>query len=94
MSVFVSGMTTMGFLIAALFFFRFWRRTKDNLFVYFGASFVILAITQFMVALLSAPTEHQSLIYALRLLAFVVLIVGIVTKNMARTRDRSGAAGR
>ena len=94
MSLFVSGMTTMGFLVAALLFFRFWHRTKDSLFFYFGASFVILAISQFMVALLSAPSEHQSLVYALRLLAFVVLIVGIVTKNMTHGHDRDGVAGR
>ena len=32
---FLSGMVTAGYLVAALFFFRFWRRTKEPLFVNF-----------------------------------------------------------
>ncbi len=37
------GMITMGFLIAALFFVRFWRRTADPLFATFALAFVLLA---------------------------------------------------
>ena len=46
MATFLSGMITAGYLIAALFFFRFWKRTGDSLFATFGLSFMLFAISQ------------------------------------------------
>lgn len=82
---FISGMTTMGMIIAGLFFFRFWRRTTDTLFVYFGASFWILALSQGLAAISGIPRENQSWIYLLRLAAFLLLIIGIIGKNLRRS---------
>jgi hypothetical protein len=90
MITFLSGMTTMGYLIASLFFFRFWRRTSDSLFVYFGVAFCLLAITQALSALSGIPSDGQAWIYLLRLLAFALLIVGIVAKNLGNASE--GAA--
>jgi hypothetical protein len=86
MYAFLSGAVTMGFLTAGLLFFRFWRRTGDALFVYFGVSFWLLAASQAILIVLDLPNEDQSWIYLLRLSAFVVLIVGIVCKNLTRPR--------
>ena len=36
---FLSGAVTLGFLVAATFFLRFWRRTHDRLFIAFAAAF-------------------------------------------------------
>ena len=88
---FLSGMSAMGSLVAGLFFFRFWRRTGDTLFVYFGISFWLLAITQVVAMLLDSPHESQSWIYLIRLAAFVVLIVGIVSKNVKGSGPRNPA---
>ena len=33
---FLAGATTMGFCVAALFFLRFWRNTRDGLFLSFA----------------------------------------------------------
>ena len=85
MWLFISGMTTMGLVMAGLFFFRFWRRTGDSLFVYFGTSFFLLAISQALAAIAGAPGDAQSWIYLLRLAAFLLLIVGIVSKNLRRS---------
>jgi hypothetical protein len=87
MSGFLSGMITMGYLLAGLFFFRFWRRTKDMLFTYFGVSFLLLAVSQGLSALAEIPSEGKSWIYLLRLAAFTLLIVGIIWKNTQRDRD-------
>jgi hypothetical protein len=84
MWLFISGLTTMGFIIAGLFFFRFWWRTSDILFVYFGVSFCILALSQALASLSGIPREDQSWIYLLRLAAFLLLIVGIIGKNVYR----------
>jgi hypothetical protein len=87
MSGFLSGMITMGYLLAALFFFRFWWRTKDMLFTFFGVSFLLLALSQTLSALAGIASEDQSWIYLLRLAAFTLLIVGIIAKNTERTRN-------
>lgn len=87
MPLFLSGMTTMGFVIASLFFFRFWRRTRDEIFVYFGASFCILAVSQAIGSLAEFAGDERAWIYLLRLAAFALLIVGIVVKNVTTSRE-------
>ena len=85
--VFLAGMITMGFLVAGLFFFRFWRRTGDWLFVAFGIAFLLFALTQGMVALAGIPREEQSLIFLLRLGGFALIIAAIVGKNLSPSMD-------
>ncbi len=36
---FLAGLVTAGFLISGLFFFRFWHRTRDGLFLAFALAF-------------------------------------------------------
>jgi hypothetical protein len=85
---FFSGMITMGFLVAAVFFFRFWRRTGDTLFVVLAVSFVLFAINQGAASLLDVPREEQSWIYLFRLAGFVLLLVGILAKNLGQSPTR------
>lgn len=82
LSGFLAGMVTMGFLMAAVFFLRFWWRTRDLLFATFGAAFLLLAVNQAVVALALLPREEQPNAYLLRLLAFGLLIVAIIRKNV------------
>ena len=83
-SVFGAGLIAMGFLVAALFFVRFWRRTRDDLFLAFGFAFVLMALNQGLPALLNVPSEEQSPFYLLRLAAFILIIVAIIGKNLKR----------
>lgn len=86
---FFSGLITMGFAVAGLFFFRFWRRTGDALFAAFGLSFWLFALNQSLLTLSGIPREEQSWIYLIRLAGFAVLIVAIVGKNWNRPNLRS-----
>jgi hypothetical protein len=81
---FLHGMTTMGFVIAVIFFMRFWRRTRDPLFLTFAGAFLLLALNQILIGISVVPREDQSLLYLLRLAAFALLIVAIVWKNVAK----------
>ena len=81
-SSFLSGLITMGFLIAALFFFRFWKRTQDALFITFGFAFLLLALNQGLIGLSDVTGEERSLLYIPRLAAFGLLIAAIVGKNL------------
>lgn len=83
---FLSGMTTMGFAVAGLFFLRFWRRTTDGLFLAFAAAFWLLALNQALVGLLEAPREDKVWIYLIRLAAFLLIIFAIAAKNLGRPK--------
>lgn len=78
---FISGLVTMGFVTAALFFFRFWKRTRDTLFLSFGFAFCLLAFNQALIGLSDIAGEERSLLYLPRLAAFALLIAAIIKKN-------------
>lgn len=78
---FLSGAVTFGFLAAGLFFLRFWRRTRDGLFLAFAWSFWLLGLGQALLALADVPLEERSWIYLVRLAAFALILFAIVRKN-------------
>jgi hypothetical protein len=80
-AAFFSGMTTMGFLVGALFFARFWTRSRDLLFLAFSAAFCLLALNQALLTLGSVPRQEQSWLYLFRLAAFVCIALAVVHKN-------------
>ena len=81
---FFSGMIAMGMLMCAAFFLRFWRRSKDWLFIAFALAFVLLALSQALTTLLQLPLEERSWLYLLRLAAFSLLIAAILGKNFGK----------
>jgi hypothetical protein len=81
---FLSGAAAFGFLACGLFFLRFWRRTREQLFLAFSLAFVLLGIGQAVVALAQMPTEEKGALYLIRLLAFVLILVAIYRKNRPR----------
>jgi hypothetical protein len=81
---FFSGMITMGFAVCAVFFLRFWRRTRDSLFLVFSIAFLLLALNQALTTLLGLPLEERSWLYLLRLAAFLIIIGAIVRKNIGK----------
>jgi hypothetical protein len=83
---FLAGLVTMGFVVAGLFFLRFWSRTRDQLFGSFAAAFWLMALNQALVSAGGIASESQSWIYLLRLAAFVLIILAIVRKNAAARR--------
>ena len=78
---FLQGVTACGAWVAGLFFLRFWRESGDRLFVYFGTAFWLLSLSWALVGLISPTEETRPYVYAIRLLAFLLLIGGIVNKN-------------
>ena len=84
---FFAGALAMGFLVASAFFARFWRRTGDGLFAAFAAAFALMALNQALVGLLAIPREERSPIFALRLLAFLLIIGAVLWKNLGSRRS-------
>ncbi len=78
----LSGIIIAGYAVAGLFFVRFWRRTKDRLFAIFGLAFWLLCVQRILLALSAdAAAEDRVYLYLIRLLAFLLIIAGIVDKN-------------
>ena len=82
---FLSGATAFGFLVCGLFFLRFWRRTRDPLFMAFALAFALLGVGQAILALANIPTEERSSIYLIRLTAFALILLAILRKNRRAT---------
>jgi hypothetical protein len=82
----LSGAITLGWLLAGLFFLRFWRQTRDAFFLYFTAAFWLEAVTRLVAALLVSTAEDEPLLYAIRLLAYALVIAAIWHKNRPRIK--------
>ena len=78
---FLSGAVTLGFFVCGLFFLKFWRRTRDELFIAFALAFALLGMGQAVLGLANIPQEERSSLYLIRLLAFLIILVAIFRKN-------------
>ena len=85
---YLSGAVTLGYLVAALFFARFWKRTRDRLFVAFAVAFLLLALNQALAQWLGAADERVGYTYLLRVLGFLLILVAIVDKNISAKRGK------
>jgi hypothetical protein len=84
LSAYAAGVLTLGFLIVGLFFVKFWRKTRDGLFLAFAVAFALLAANAAIPVLLNIPSESQGYVYLLRLAAFVLIIAAVLRKNFGR----------
>src|SRR6185312_9480235 len=83
MKTFAWGVLAMASVVAALFFLRFWRATRERLFAFFSHAFLGLGATWVGLAIINRPADEaqQEYAYIVRLVAFVILIIGIIDKN-------------
>jgi phosphoglycerol transferase MdoB-like AlkP superfamily enzyme len=79
--LFLNGASTMGFVVAAVFFARFWDETRDRLFAIFAVAFAALAANRALLALVALGREAQPYLYVVRLAAFVLIAYAVVDKN-------------
>ncbi len=82
---FLAGMIVAGFALAGLFFLKFWKRTREELFLAFTAAFWLLGITQALLTFSHVPVEERTWLYLLRLAAFLLILTAIWRKNAKRT---------
>jgi hypothetical protein len=86
MFLFLSGMLMMGFFVLALFFWRFWLRTRDWFFMLFAIAWVLLGAERLALAIANTPEEPRAGMYFIRLAAFLLIITAILYKNRAPSR--------
>jgi hypothetical protein len=77
----LSGALAAGFLIAALYFARFWTESRDRLFFYFASAFSLLGISSLALGLSEPQGDFRVAVYGLRLAAFLLILYAIYDKN-------------
>jgi hypothetical protein len=78
----LAGAIAMGFAIAGLFFLRYWRSTRDSLFLIFAIAFWLFAANQALTGAYSGSAESTFAFYSLRLVGFLLIAAAIVLKNL------------
>ena len=82
----VMGAVAMASFVAAMFFFRYWRQTRDVLFLLFALAFLVDAAMRFLLGSRIVSTETEPLIYSARLVTFAMIIAAII-KKIAKTAN-------
>ena len=77
----LTGMIAAGLLVAGLFFFRFWRTSRDKFFLYFALSFLIEAVNRIAIGLTANSNELAPVFYGVRVIAYGLIVLAILQKN-------------
>jgi uncharacterized membrane protein HdeD (DUF308 family) len=84
----LAGAVAMASLVAALFFLKFWRQTRDGFFFMFAVAFALDAVARFVLGLAHVSDETEPLFYVPRLVTFTLIILAIIHKNRPGRRIR------
>lgn len=84
MNDFLQGATMLASLGVALFFVRYWRRTGDRLFLAFSLAFSVFAVNRVLLSMLEEDSEATTFVYLLRALAFFLIALAVLDKNLQR----------
>lgn len=87
----LNGITMAMFAAVALFFFKFWRASRDRFFLLFSAAFALISAERFCV--LFVDTAFQAVrevpaagdwTYSLRLIGFLTILFAVYDKNRSK----------
>jgi len=80
----LSGIIAFGSFVAALYFFKSWRRSGDRLLGLFAAAFAIFAANGMALGLTDPDAEVRVFLYTVRLAGFLLILAAIIDKNRVR----------
>lgn len=86
MNTILIGAIAMASLVIGLFFLRFWRSTKDRFFLYFALSFFLQGFNRILAELTSMQAEDAPIFYAIRLIAYSLILFAVLGKNRRRSK--------
>lgn len=81
LDIFLLGFIAAASLASALFFLRFWRSSKDSLFLAFVLFFLVQMFRESYTVSLRHPNVGEFWLFLLRFLAVLAILVAIVRKN-------------
>jgi hypothetical protein len=80
---FLSGAICAASAVVCWFFYRAWSKTSDRLFLNFSWAFGMMAVERLLLNFTDPEMEIRPMFYAIRLLAFLLIISGVMAKNLA-----------
>ena len=83
---FLLGVIATASVAAGVFFLKFWRETRDSLFLLFALAFIVEGLNRTAFILLRHPSEGWPGIYLVRCFAFLLILAGIINKNRQAAR--------
>jgi hypothetical protein len=78
---FLLGVIVTSSLTAGAFFLKFWKQTRDLLFLGFGTAFIIEGANRAAFLFVDNPDEGNPVIYTIRLFSYLVILAAIINKN-------------
>jgi len=78
---FLIGVIATASLASGVFFLKFWRDTRDSLFLAFALAFILEGVNRTAFLALPHPSEGRPVIYVVRCFAFLLILAGIINKN-------------
>jgi hypothetical protein len=86
MNSFVWGACAMASFVIAIFFLKYHRDTSDRLFIWFALAFGAFAVHWTGLGIASPQEDTRHYFYLVRLLAFVLILTGVIDKNRRAAR--------
>jgi len=80
------GAIAFGCIAVSLFFFRFWKSTRDRFFLLFALSFLIEGVNRVVLYESVGLSEDAPVYYLIRLIAYGLILAAIIDKNRGPRR--------
>ena len=84
MAQMLTGAIAVGWLVAGLFFFRFWRQTRDRFFLWFALSFWLESANRVALGVWDGASEHSPWLYGVRVVSYGLILLAVWQKNRPR----------
>lgn len=78
---FLLGVIVTSSLTAGAYFLKFWRQTRDMLFLGFSAAFIIEGVNRIAFLFMDQPNEGNPIVYSVRLFSYLLILAAIINKN-------------
>jgi hypothetical protein len=73
--------------VIATFFFKFYKKSSDRLFLIFSVAFVLLGLERLTLVMYGSMDTPRSLFYLFRLFAFALITYGVIDKNRRSSNE-------
>jgi hypothetical protein len=78
---FLLGIIVLASAVASAYFFKFWRQTRDVLFLGFAAAFAIEAVNRTCFLFVASPETGSVALYTVRFASYLLILAAIAFKN-------------
>lgn len=84
-TIFLSGFATATFFAAGLFFFKFWKRSREPFFFFFAWACWILATERTLWLFADGISDTSKWLFIFRMAAFLLIILAVYRANKSRS---------